>query len=169
MLLVQGVAVGGAAFVIPMPHAQPYSHALCVCCETVWALPCTKGLSTISTWLTSQTAQALSGSLIQSLLAGCWHGVLSACRVFRLYVHKVLAKFVLGPNCMPAYEPRFAAGQEVVDIEESVWATKFGVKGMVDVSVRLGLQEPTAVRQRQQHQVWGGSGRHRPRQLGLAG
>ena len=39
--------------------------------------------------------------------------------------------------------------QEVVDIEESIWSTKFGIKGMVDISVTLGLGEPAPARQRQ--------------------
>ena len=39
--------------------------------------------------------------------------------------------------------------QEVVDIEESVWGTKYGIKGMVDVSVRLALEDPAALRARQ--------------------
>ncbi|KAL4448106.1 hypothetical protein ABPG75_005325 [Micractinium tetrahymenae] len=42
---------------------------------------------------------------------------------------------------------------EVVDIEESIWSTKYGVKGMIDVSARLMLDDPA-----QQRPSGGGAG-----------
>ena len=44
----------------------------------------------------------------------------------------------------------FLCVQEVVDSEESIWSTKFGIKGMIDVSARLALAAPARVPQRAQ-------------------
>eukprot|EP00887_Chlorella_sp_A99_P004604 scaffold4.g4604.t1 len=50
--------------------------------------------------------------------------------------------------CSAGYDERGAevvrgvALTEVLDIEESIWSTKFGVKGMIDVSTRLALAAP---------------------------
>ena len=63
--------------------------------------------------------------------------------------------------CSAGYDERNAevvrrvAVADVVDIEESIWSTKYGVKGMIDVSARLVLEAPVP---KQQQRGGGGGG-----------